>query len=116
MTKPRSSDAVRHGAGPTAQSTSAIVPHDRHTTWWWLSPTRASYRATEPDGWIRRTSPAVGQGAQHVVDRLVGDRGSAARTTPITESVSACGWVCTAASTASRGPVTRSGAPRSMRS
>jgi hypothetical protein len=29
-------------AGPTAQSTSAMAPHDRHTMWWWLSPTRAS--------------------------------------------------------------------------
>ena len=27
-----------------------IAPQDRQTTWWWLSPTRASYRATEPDG------------------------------------------------------------------
>src|SRR6476661_10465132 len=32
------------------------------------------------------------------------------------ESVSACGCACTAASTASRGRVTRRGAPRSMRS
>ena len=32
------------------------------------------------------------------------------------ESVSACGWSCTAASTASRGRVTRRPAPRSMRS
>ena len=37
-----SSDAVRQGVSPTAQSTSAMAPHDRHTTWWWLSPTRAS--------------------------------------------------------------------------
>ena len=26
-------DAVRHGASPTAQSTSATTPHDRHTMW-----------------------------------------------------------------------------------
>ena len=32
--KPWSSDAVRQGASPTAQSTSATTPHDRHTTWW----------------------------------------------------------------------------------
>jgi hypothetical protein len=37
--KPWWSDAVRQGASPTAQSTSARTPHDRHTTWWWLSPT-----------------------------------------------------------------------------
>ena len=38
MAKPWSSEAVRQGAAPTAQSTSATAPHDRHTTWWWLSP------------------------------------------------------------------------------
>jgi hypothetical protein len=32
--KPWSSDAVRQGASPTAQSTSATAPHDRHTMWW----------------------------------------------------------------------------------
>jgi hypothetical protein len=31
--KPWSSDAVRQGASPTAQSTSATTPHDRHTMW-----------------------------------------------------------------------------------
>jgi hypothetical protein len=40
--KPLSSDAARQGARPTTQSTSAITPHDRQTTWWWLSPTRDS--------------------------------------------------------------------------
>ena len=43
-------------------------------------------------------------------------RRSPARTTPMIESVSACGWACTADSTAIRGRVTRRPAPRSMRS
>ena len=46
--KPWSSAAVRQGASPTAQSTSATTPHDRHTMWWWLSPTRPSNRAGLP--------------------------------------------------------------------
>ncbi len=36
------SDGVRQGASPTAQSTSAMTPQERQTTWWWLSPTRDS--------------------------------------------------------------------------
>src|SRR5216684_3567473 len=59
IAKPWFSDASRHGASPTAQSTSATTPHDRHTTWWWLSPTRPSNRAGLPAGSIRRTSPAT---------------------------------------------------------
>jgi hypothetical protein len=39
---PWSSDGVKQGVAPTAQSTSAMAPHDRHTTWWWLSPVRDS--------------------------------------------------------------------------
>src|ERR1700684_1954100 len=57
--EPWSSDAVRQGASPTAQSTSATAPHDRHTTWWWLSATRPSNRAGLPAGSRRRTSPAA---------------------------------------------------------
>src|ERR1700716_2536808 len=38
------------------------------------------------------------------------------RTTPLIESVSACGWSCTADSTATRGRVTRRATPRNMRS
>src|SRR6266851_1665206 len=57
--KPWSSDAVRQGASPTAQATSVTTPHDRHTTWWWLSLTRPSNRAGLPAGSIRRTSPAT---------------------------------------------------------
>src|SRR5258708_29893434 len=34
----------RHGRLPTAQSTSAVRPQLRHTTWWWLSSTRSSDR------------------------------------------------------------------------
>ena len=57
--KPWSSEAVRQGASPTAQSTSATTPHDRHTTWWWLSPTRPSNRAGLPAGSMRLISPAA---------------------------------------------------------
>jgi len=32
ISKPWSSDAVKQGVVPTAQSTSAMTPHDRHTT------------------------------------------------------------------------------------
>jgi hypothetical protein len=42
ISKPASSDAVRQGAPPVAQSTSLTAPQERHTKWWWLSPTRAS--------------------------------------------------------------------------
>src|SRR5207247_7526406 len=52
--KPWSSDAVRQGASPSAQSTSAIAPHDRHTTWWWLSLTRPSNSAGLPAGTRQR--------------------------------------------------------------
>src|SRR5438270_13197463 len=38
------------------------------------------------------------------------------RTTPMIESVSACGWSYTAVNTATRGRVTRRAAPRNMRS
>ena len=48
-----------HGASPTAQSTSATMPHDRHTTWWWLSPTRPSNLAGPPAGSMRRRSPTA---------------------------------------------------------
>src|SRR3954451_12600692 len=34
ISKPPSSDAVRQGVSPTAQSTSRTVPQERHTTWW----------------------------------------------------------------------------------
>ena len=42
ITKSAVSPGVRHGAAPTTQSTSCVTPHDRHTRWWWLSPTRVS--------------------------------------------------------------------------
>ena len=54
----------------------------------------------------------LGEGAQDVVDRLVRDLRSACRASRMTASVSACGWACTASSTASRGRVTRRDAPR----
>src|SRR5579875_2075308 len=41
-TKPRVSLGARHGADPTAQSTSATAPQLRQTRWWWLSATRVS--------------------------------------------------------------------------
>src|ERR1035437_2648966 len=50
MMKPLVLLASRHGAEPVAQSMSATSPHVRHTTWWWLSPTRDSKRAEEPAG------------------------------------------------------------------
>ena len=64
-----------------AQSTSATVPQDRQTTWWWLSPTRPSKRAGLPAGSIRRIEPAggparfegrVGDNHHHVVCRSCG--------------------------------------------
>ena len=48
---------VRHGACPTAQSTSSIRPHPVQTAWWWLSLTRVSYRAGEFGVSILRSSP-----------------------------------------------------------
>jgi Fe2+ or Zn2+ uptake regulation protein len=40
--KPESFEGVRHGAWPTTQSTSAMLPQTVQTTWWWLSPVRSS--------------------------------------------------------------------------
>lgn len=40
--KPSDTAGVRQTASPTAQSTSPMRPQDRHTAWWWLSPTRVS--------------------------------------------------------------------------
>src|SRR5262249_47762321 len=37
---PCACEGSRQGASPTAQSTSAISPQPRHTTWWWLVPAR----------------------------------------------------------------------------
>ena len=55
---PAGSEGFRHGAWPTAQSTSAIAPHDVHTMWWWLSWARRSYRAADPAASMRRMTPA----------------------------------------------------------
>ena len=66
-----------------------------------------------PAGWMRRTSPGVGERAEHVVDRLVRHGGSSVRTAASTLPVSACGCRRTARSTARRGRVTRRSAPRS---
>ena len=41
--------------------------------WWWLSPTRASYRADDPAGWMRRSRPLLGEHAERVVHRLTRD-------------------------------------------
>src|SRR5918911_1401537 len=116
IVKPWSSAAVRQGVVPTAQSTSAMAPHDRHTTWWWLSPTRASYRATESFGWMRRTRPTAVSTRRTSYTAWWETSPRSARTTPMIESVSACGWSCTADSTATRGRVTRRATPRNMTS
>ena len=102
---------------PTAQSTSAIVaarpaddvvvvvPDPR------LVARHRARRLDPADQPGRRSAPAARR------RRPGGTRaGARARTAPMIESVSACGWSCTAASTASRGRVTRSGASRSIRS
>ena len=61
--------------------------------------------------------PGVGQRAAASRRRPGGTpRRGRSRTAPMIESVSACGWAWTAASTATRGRVTRSAAPRSRRS
>ena len=92
MTKPESSEATRQGASPTAQSTSAIAPQERHTTWWWLSADAglvARDRARRLDA---AHEPGVGERAQHVVDGLVGDLARRRRAPrSMTVSVSACG-------------------------
>src|SRR3954470_15314159 len=41
-TKAPASAGVRDGADPTTQSMSRAAPQERHTAWWWLSPTRVS--------------------------------------------------------------------------
>ncbi|SFF87474.1 hypothetical protein SAMN04488582_104462 [Mycobacterium sp. 455mf] len=107
ISKPWSCDAVRHGADPAAQSTSAIAPHDRHTTWWWLSPIRDSYRATEPDGWMRRTSAAAVSACNESYTAWWETSGRSLRTERMMVSVSACGCAWTACRTATRGRVTR---------
>ena len=35
-------NAAPGSQAPAAQSTSTVWPQERHTRWWWLSPTRAS--------------------------------------------------------------------------
>jgi hypothetical protein len=73
IAKPWSSDAVRQGASPTAQSTSATTPHDRHTTGVViipdasLEPRRAAGRLDPAD------EPDLGQRMQGVVHSLQGD-------------------------------------------
>src|SRR5450759_2583989 len=57
---------------PTAQSTSATKPHDRHTTWWWLSPDPrlvARHRARRLDAPYKTRGS---QRTQHVVHGLMG--------------------------------------------
>ena len=77
---------------------------------------RPATRSAPPsrDGWMRRTQARVGQRLQHVVDGLLGHLAELLAHAPMIEYVSACGWSYTAASTATRGRVTRREAPRSM--
>ena len=73
IAKPWSSDAVRQGAGPTAQSTSAIAPHDAADD---VVMVVADPRLVARDGARRLDAPhqaGVGERPQHVVDGLLRD-------------------------------------------
>ena len=65
---------------------------------------------------MRRTRPAAVSTRSTSYTAWWDTSPRSARTAPMIESVSACGWSRTAVSTASRGRVTRSAAPRSRRS
>ena len=73
MTKPPFSEAVRHGAAPTEQSTSAMVPGPAHDVVVVVPDPRlvARHRAGRLDP---ADQPGRGEGPQHVVDGLVGHR------------------------------------------
>ena len=74
IAKPWSSDAVRQGAWPTAQSTSAMAPHDAAYDVVVVVP---DPRLVAGEGAGRLDAPhqpGGGQRAQHVVHGLVGDR------------------------------------------
>lgn len=75
--KPWSSDAVRQGASPIAQSTSATAPQDRQMTWWWLSPTRPSYRAGLAGRFDTPDEARPGQCVEALVHGLKGDMADA---------------------------------------
>ncbi|MGV9644281.1 SUKH-4 family immunity protein, partial [Streptomyces sp. NPDC003514] len=59
-----SSEAVRQGASPTPQSTSATTPHERQTTWWWLS-------APKPPGAPGVPGGDPGAGAVHHAETVL---------------------------------------------
>src|SRR5215218_2722213 len=63
---------------------------------------------------MRRTSPALVSARRTSYTAWWDTSPEWRRTTSISESVSACGWSCTAASTATRGRVTRRATWRSM--
>ena len=72
-TKPWVSEASRQGRTPTAQSTSATVPHERQTTWG-LVVADAQLVAGDRAGRLDPADEAgVAQHAEHVVDGLVRD-------------------------------------------
>jgi hypothetical protein len=70
MRNPWVCEGSRLGATPVAQSTSAVFPQRRHTTWWWLSPD-AQLVARGAAGWLDVPHElSRGQGSEHVVDGL----------------------------------------------
>jgi hypothetical protein len=107
ITNPWSSDAVRQGAAPMAQSTRRR--HRRTGTRRGGCPPPAPRSA--PRRPVARSSAAARRWWAHAGRR--GQPGGtpprSARTIPMIESGSACGWVCTAESTARRdaSPATR---------
>src|SRR5579875_627887 len=113
IAKPWSSDAVRQGASPTAQSTSATTPHTRHTTWWWLSPTRPSNRGCPPAGSMRRMSPAAVSARRASYTACRETWPTRSRTPEATSSTPRWSPSRTVWSSAARTAVTRRPAPRS---
>lgn len=100
IAKPCATPASRQGDAPTTQSMSSIRPQRRHTTWWWLSPTRTSC----PAGSIRRRSPAWVSAARLSYTACTDTSGI------LRPTASASAWriAVTASSTRRRGPVARS--------
>lgn len=91
---------------------STTVPQLRQIRWWWLSPTRNSYRAVIPAGSIRRSSPAAVQAFRQSKTACRDTVGASSPTSATIVALSAWGRVDTASSTAVRGRVTRRPAAR----
>jgi hypothetical protein len=112
MTNPAVCGGSRQGAFDRTQSTSTATRQLRQMMWWWLSSTRVSKRAGPPAGWICRANPTLTRAASTSYIACVEIEPVRSRAETAMSPTARWSPARTAASTASRGAVTRRPAAR----